>query len=247
MKLTNILAICLLFLAFNAFAQSDAPVSNRLRDNKAIMFDVSVGYQTLDLKNLNDKITSNGFWKLKNNFYTMGLSAKALLYKKYIIGVESEILLNPALSRIGGSKPANIGGLNSKFNVGYNYMKSNRLGFRVEGGLVINILNLALSNATTVTKDFNEAISSFNGTNVQSTTPTTYFAVGMDYYSRKHDLNCDLQKTSYKIGFDIGYQLPGKNVWTTGAIDLNGPTVNTSGFFIKLKAGNITKRIRKVS
>ncbi len=245
MKLMNVLSICLFFLAFNAFSQTDAPVSNRLRDNKAIMFDVSAGYQTMDLKNLNDKITSNGFWGVKNNFYTMGLSAKALLYKKYIIGVESEILLNPVLSHIGGGNPSSIGGLNSRFNVGYNLMQSNRLGFRVEGGLVINMLNLNLSNATTVTKDFNEAISTFNGTSVQSTTPTTYFAVGMDYYTRKHDLNCDAQKTNYKIGFDIGYQLPGKNVWTSGAIDLNGPTISTSGFFIKLKAGNITKRIRK--
>jgi len=192
----------------------------------------SLGYQNLEIDNLNKVLTDNNFPSVMNSLVSMDFS---VIYKKGKHNFSYDFYVSsPWTSKINNLNNESVlttrGGIAS---YGYDIISNQRLfifpfvGFSVNSGL------LNLSNSKIVrTDDFETTLLSFNNKNSYSVS-TAAFVVGL----RGNYNICKRLVMGLKLGYNFSPVSTSQWTMENGNTLNNGPSVNVGGFYSRVSIG----------
>jgi hypothetical protein len=222
-KLGLIVLLCISLFSISLFSQ-DKPKNNWY-------FFGSLGYQNLEIDNLNKILTDNNFPSLSNSLISMDLT---VIYKRGKHNFSGEISISsPWDSKINNMNNESM--LSSRgyiLSYGYDIVSNQRLFIFPFIGFSSNIGSLKLSNSKIESTDFGTTLLSFNNQNSYSVS-TPSFVIGLQG-------NYNICKRLV-MGLKLGYNFSptSTTVWMmeNGNTLSNGPNVSLGGFYSRISIG----------
>ena len=236
MKRTGLILVCIsllaLLLAVPAAAQNDEEEEATFEETQGRGY-FSFGVHFLDIDDLNDRLSNQGYTEFPTYFYTIGGGGHGILENGIVVGGEGHAIMER--DETTGTFETSLGGGYGFFNLGYAVYQQNNLSVYPMLGIGGGSVSMKITDSEAPL--FDDVLADPKRSAELSTGGFLFdIAVGLDYL---FTVGTTQEEGGFMFGFKAGYTFsPSDNDWKMNGNEINGgPDFGITGPYIRLMVG----------